>query len=169
MTVQGFVKFLITWYSSTPPFISNLYFLPENCHHSSFSPLEIPLNSLNIKGRMILSPLSLFSNLYSSPRHWYSLPLFITWYSSPTDLITPLITLFRICTAVLAVTVLLQSRFGSSLLVKFRKLLLAAGALMPLVIVGILLLVVIIETEAHGPKVDPNFQYGESQVGSFSA
>jgi len=70
----------------------------------------------------------------------------------------------RICTAVLAMTVLLQSRFGASLLVKYRKLLVGTGALLPLLIVGVLVLIVVVETERHGAKLDPNFQYGSSQA-----
>lgn len=69
----------------------------------------------------------------------------------------------RICTAVLAVTLLLQSQTGSSML-KYKQLLLGIAVLLPFVLVAVLTIIVTIETEPHGDKRDPNFQYGETQV-----
>ena len=52
-----------------------------------FSPFDNLPNSLNIKGKMILVTISLFSMLWYFPQPWYSFPLFTNWYSSPTNLI----------------------------------------------------------------------------------
>ena len=69
-----------------------------------------------------------------------------------------------ICVNSNQVEIYLSLRFGASLLVKYRKLLVGTGALLPLLIVGVLVLIVVVETERHGAKLDPNFQYGSSQV-----
>jgi len=69
----------------------------------------------------------------------------------------------RICTAVLSITLLLQS-MSTSLAVKYRKLLVGISLILPLMIVAGLTVFVAVETEAHGEKVDPNFQYGKTQA-----
>ena len=79
---QGCIKFPKTWYFSPPPFFKSWYFRPL-----PLSPLDILPKSLNIIGKIILLPLTPFSTLYYYPQPWYSLPLFTTWYSSPTDFI----------------------------------------------------------------------------------
>ena len=69
------------------PILFVLIFFPKIS--VTFAPLDILPNSLNTIGKMILLSLSLFSMLYSSPLPWYSLPLFTTWFSSPTYLVNP--------------------------------------------------------------------------------
>ena len=70
---QWCVKFPTIWYSSPPPFLSNLDFPPQNFRLLPLFPIDIHPNSLNIIGKIILLPLSLYSCLYSSPQSWYSL------------------------------------------------------------------------------------------------
>ena len=50
-----------------------------------FFPLDILPSRLNIIGKIILLPLSLFPTEFSSPQPWFSLPLLTTWYSSPIN------------------------------------------------------------------------------------
>ena len=72
---------------TNPIFLKSWFSFPKFYVHFPYSPLDILSNSLNIIGKIILLPLSLFSTLYSSPQPWYSLPLFATLNSSQTDLI----------------------------------------------------------------------------------
>ena len=55
-----------------PSFFFFLIFFPKICVPFPLTQLYILPNSLNIIGKMILLPLSLFSMLYSSPQPWYS-------------------------------------------------------------------------------------------------
>ena len=54
-------------------------------------------------------------------------------------------------------------------MLKYKNILLGVAVLLPFVLVTVLTIVVTVETETHGDKRDPNFQYGETQVQSVSA
>ena len=60
----------------------------EQCR-GVFSSLQLYIlpNRFNIIEKIILLLLSSFPTFYSSPKPWYSLPLFTTWYSFPIHLI----------------------------------------------------------------------------------
>lgn len=70
----------------------------------------------------------------------------------------------RVNTAVLAVTLLLLKLKSPCFVRRIRPYIITAGYFFPAVLVLVMLLVVSQETEAHGSKKDPNFQYGETQA-----
>jgi len=70
----------------------------------------------------------------------------------------------RITTALLAVTLLLLQTKGVCLTLKYRHFLLGIPIGVPAILVASLTLNVALETPAHGPKTDPNFQYGTTQA-----
>lgn len=70
----------------------------------------------------------------------------------------------RITTAVLAIAMLLLANNSSCNLLRYRPLLLSLATGLPSFLVLGLLLVVALETEQHGDKTDPYFQYGLTQA-----
>ena len=72
----------------------------------------------------------------------------------------------RICTALLSLTMLLLTKRSPCSLLPHRPLLLSLALGLPALLVMGLLAVVAVETESHGDKTDPYFQYGATQVGS---
>ena len=70
----------------------------------------------------------------------------------------------RVCTGVLAVTILLLQTRGVCLVSKWRHGLAAVAVVLPAIIVLCLALTVSQETPEHGDKTDPNFQYGKTQT-----
>jgi len=70
----------------------------------------------------------------------------------------------RITTAVLAVTMLLLTTNTSCHLLRYRNVLLSLATGLPGVLILGLVLVVALETETHGDKTDPYFQYGLTQA-----
>jgi hypothetical protein len=70
----------------------------------------------------------------------------------------------RINTAILGVTLYLLKTKPRCYVMKMRPYLLAFGYLSPAILVMIMLVVVKVETDPHGAKTDPNFQYGATQA-----
>jgi len=70
----------------------------------------------------------------------------------------------RVTTAVLAVSLLLLQTKGICTVLRYRHLLLGISFGVPAMLVFALSLNVALETPAHGPKEDPNFQYGTTQA-----
>ena len=69
----------------------------------------------------------------------------------------------RINAALLAVCLFSLQLRPACYIQRFRRYFVAAGTALPAAIVLLLVLTVARETPPHGQKVDPNFQYGESQ------
>ena len=70
----------------------------------------------------------------------------------------------RISTAVLAVTMLLLATKSPCTVVKYRPWLFSVAFGLPATLVLALVTVVALETEEHGEKTDPYFQYGTTQA-----
>ena len=70
----------------------------------------------------------------------------------------------RVCTAVLALTILLLQTRGACLVSKWRHALSTIAIAVPALIVLGLAITVARETPEHGDKTDPQFQYGETQT-----
>ena len=70
----------------------------------------------------------------------------------------------RVCTCVLAVTILMLQTRGVCAVTKHRHLLLVVCTVIPAIMVLGLTVKVAVETPEHGDKQDPNFQYGETQT-----
>ena len=70
----------------------------------------------------------------------------------------------RVCTGVLAVSLLLLQTRGVCLVSKWRHVLSGISVVLPAIIVLCLALTVAQETPEHGDKIDPNFQYGTTQT-----
>jgi len=69
----------------------------------------------------------------------------------------------RITTAALAITLTLQSA-SSSWVVRHKKMFVSGCLTLPLFLVLLLTTIVSLETDSHGDKLDPNFQYGKTQA-----
>lgn len=70
----------------------------------------------------------------------------------------------RINTAILAIVLLFVQTRDIVRIARYKMVFLSVGLILPGILVMCLLLTVGRETEAHGKKTDPNFQYGETQA-----